>query len=667
MPDWGEASAGKYQILTTFLLCCVQLPITFSDHLLTLYAWAPPHRCRLPPQNETLTVPTLSRPIVERNGRKMFSSCLMYLDPNDHSVGTQSCSHGWEFLHSEEEWTLVTEWNLVCEREYLINLLPYVYTAGTMLGGLLFGVLADHYGRRFNLLAALFLHTFLGLALHFFSLYIFYAVGYALQGILVTAIQCISFTLLLETVSYPYHLKSTFFLSFVTPFGVIVLSIVAWLIKNWRYIQLAISAPGIVCLGYFWLIPRSLPWLLAEGYVAEAEKQLLRFARFNKTLLPHNFRIRLMNFCKAIKSFSQGSHHSLETVVCSAKIRRYTFILYYMWFVSSLESETSSTELPALKNNKYASLFVKGLMDAGMLILLYFFAQRFGPRIAHATFLIFGGTLCIGSAVVGYTYYILFNFFISFSEIIYFSLSLMSPVLSVLGKTCVRSVIATNIFFTIKIFPTGVRAVGLGTCLFWTRAANLLGVHISSLNSNYFFPLAICGTLSLIGGCLTSFLPSNFNRPLPNVALEVEKPMILEASHSRRKRPRHLCIPQQGILASIDTDDFHFEEEQENEKNNTLLELNVQEFQRLPQDPSLGLPHPCDVAGPSRLYCHSPEKSSIIDKEDAESRLTDLEDELSKIWDMNAVREEETLSESLHEFRHGDVKEHYLRMNETRF
>ncbi|GFW32551.1 uncharacterized protein TNCV_677081 [Trichonephila clavipes] len=109
MPDWDEVCNGKYQILTAFLLCCVQLPITFSDHLLHLYGWTPPHRCRLPPQNGSTLSHALPWPIVEVKGRKMFSSCSMYVDPEDHLLGIQPCTNGWEYLHSEEEWTLVTE------------------------------------------------------------------------------------------------------------------------------------------------------------------------------------------------------------------------------------------------------------------------------------------------------------------------------------------------------------------------------------------------------------------------------------------------------------------------------------------------------------------------------------------------------------------------------
>ncbi|GIY48860.1 hypothetical protein CDAR_259251 [Caerostris darwini] len=172
------------------------------------------------------------------------------------------------------------------------------------------------------------------------------------------------------------------------------------------------------------------------------------------------------------------------------------------------------------------------------------------------------------------------------------------------------------------------------------------------------------GFLSIIGGFLTSFLPVNIHRPLPNVAVEVEKSLILEDS-TKRKRARPLATPHPHMMHSIDVDILHFEEEQENERNNTLLELSVREFQnsRLAQATTTLLK---DVAGPSRL-CHVTDRSSILDKEDTESRLTDLEDELNKIWELNPVHEDEANTDSLAEFRHGDVREHYVRMNETRF
>lgn len=98
---------GKWQLLSAFLLCCIQLPITFSDQLLRPCARTPPHRCRAPIDNSS----TLhSRPVVFVGGRPQFSSCELYVNPDDPSLGTQPCTHGWEYLQDDpDEWTLVTE------------------------------------------------------------------------------------------------------------------------------------------------------------------------------------------------------------------------------------------------------------------------------------------------------------------------------------------------------------------------------------------------------------------------------------------------------------------------------------------------------------------------------------------------------------------------------
>lgn len=98
---------GKWQLLSAFLLCCIQLPITFSDQLLRPCARTPPHRCRAPIDNSS----TLhARPVVFVGGRPQFSSCELYVNPEDPSLGTQPCTHGWEYLQDDpDEWTVVTE------------------------------------------------------------------------------------------------------------------------------------------------------------------------------------------------------------------------------------------------------------------------------------------------------------------------------------------------------------------------------------------------------------------------------------------------------------------------------------------------------------------------------------------------------------------------------
>lgn len=56
----------------------------------------------------------------------------------------ESCS-GYVFDHSQVEQSIVTEWDLVCEKEWLGKLTQPTFMLGVLIGALLFGDIADRY------------------------------------------------------------------------------------------------------------------------------------------------------------------------------------------------------------------------------------------------------------------------------------------------------------------------------------------------------------------------------------------------------------------------------------------------------------------------------------------------------------------------------------------
>lgn len=118
-----------------------------------------------------------------------------------------------------------------------------------------------------------------------------------------------------------------------------------------------------------------------------------------------------------------------------------------------------------------------------------------------------------------------------------------------------------------------------------------------------------------------------------------------------------LSIPpvrrQQHIISLHPLEDIHSEEVQEHAKNNTMLELNVQEFHQ-----------PDITAGPSHRNCNTP--SSRLVEDETESRLTCLDEDLGQIWELNAATSDMS-EDPMSQFRRTDVREHYLRMHETQF
>lgn len=80
---------------------------------------------------------------------------------------------------------------------------------------------------------------------------------------------------------------------FCLPFalGYMVLPGVAYLIRDWKILQLVLSAPSVLLFLTWYLLPESPRWLLRKGRIQEAEAILRRAAEMNgrKKHLPVDF------------------------------------------------------------------------------------------------------------------------------------------------------------------------------------------------------------------------------------------------------------------------------------------------------------------------------------------------------------------------------------------
>ncbi|XP_023557971.1 solute carrier family 22 member 13-like [Octodon degus] len=59
----------------------------------------------------------------------------------------------------------------------------------------------------------------------------------------------------------------------------------AYGIRNWRFLQIAASAPTFLLFFYFWLLPESSRWLLIWGKTEEAKQLVMKAASVNKRKL----------------------------------------------------------------------------------------------------------------------------------------------------------------------------------------------------------------------------------------------------------------------------------------------------------------------------------------------------------------------------------------------
>lgn len=72
--------------------------------------------------------------------------------------------------------TIITKWDLVCKYEHLSSIAQSIFMAGILVGNLLFGVIADKFGRRIPLIATVVMELGFGVIASYSPVFWFFCV-----------------------------------------------------------------------------------------------------------------------------------------------------------------------------------------------------------------------------------------------------------------------------------------------------------------------------------------------------------------------------------------------------------------------------------------------------------------------------------------------------------
>ncbi|ESO98457.1 hypothetical protein LOTGIDRAFT_239057 [Lottia gigantea] len=474
-------SFGKFQLIMLVVVMTPKLGIGYNMMIMAYGSLIPDWWCIK--QGETIfNMTNSSYQHCEASPESSNSSCQRVYDPTISTV--------------------VSEWDLVCERKWITPSISSIQMGGVLLGALIGGQCAETFGRKKTYYTTLASQAALTILIIFSDSWYIYAfmrflIGVSLGSYLVVCV------FLVEFINYKYRPVLT-----AVPFwatGVCFLSLSTWLLRSWQYVHVAVGVFTLPFLLGWFIVPESVRWLAVKGRIKEAEEVVERIAKWNGRAKPPNATSVLQAVMEEEQQRTKGGKQYTYLDLYRFSFAKHTIIVHIVWWCISTSYYGFSFGVGKFTGDFYLNQFFMYILEFPLFLPTIILMNKYGRRILTIVNFVAGAACCVLVVIIQNTV---------FSN----TGGTVITVLSLACKLFASQAWAALIVLTNESYPTVVRNLGYGAANTAARIGGIAAPFIFSLTDNKMIPYIVTAFLLGGSGVMTFFwLPETLGTALEDI------------------------------------------------------------------------------------------------------------------------------------------------------
>ncbi|XP_071547082.1 organic cation transporter protein-like [Panulirus ornatus] len=447
------------------------------------------------------------------------NACTYPVRNHSTDVEEEPCTE-WDFDNSTYASTVTSEFQLVCDKKYLRATYQSIYMFGTLVGAGFNGFLADRFGRWTMIAISSTIYTITAVGSGWLPYLSTILVARFLLGAMHPTSLQTGFVLVMEVTELKMR-SAIGMLQFLTwSMGTMLWGGFAYFVRDWRWLQLTVSLPGLLFFPIFWLLDESPRWLIIRGQHERALRVLEKAAKQNKVTLPSKAELlRIMEEIQhkslsvdgtsTVGTTTSKVRYCLSQVVLLLRTPKLCIITISMcvdYFVVAMVFFGLGLGASTLQVDPYLYMVISGLLEIPSTTVIIPFVSWFGrKRMTEFSFFVCGVAL-LSQPLVPQDY------------------KWLSVTLVMIGKLSSTTAFSIIFLYASELYPTEIRTRGMSAVMMSSRAGAIVSPYLmSALSSTYPWAITVVfGLAAMLAVVATMPLSETLNMDLPDTIMDVE-------------------------------------------------------------------------------------------------------------------------------------------------